>query len=72
LRFSTNQKQLPEACNLKIYAANGKLIDTIADAQPTMNLPSGLNLSPGFYIATLESQRTERVLVHCSFVVGEP
>lgn len=72
LRFSTNQKQLPEACNLKIYAANGKLLKTVAATQPEMDLPDGLNLNPGFYIATLESQRTERVLAHCSFVVGEP
>ena len=72
LRFSINQKQLPEACNLKIYAANGKLLGTMADVRPTTSLPSGLNLSPGFYIATLESERTERVLAHCTFVVGEP
>lgn len=72
MRFSINQKQLPEACNLKIYAANGKLLSTIADAQPEMELPSGLALAPGFYIATLESERTERVLAHCTFVVGGP
>ncbi|MCF8247924.1 MAG: T9SS type A sorting domain-containing protein [Saprospiraceae bacterium] len=72
LRFSTNQKQLPEACNLKIYTANGKLLKTVAATQPEMDLPAGTNLTPGFYIATLESQRTERVLAHCSFVVVEP
>jgi hypothetical protein len=72
LRFTTNHKQLPEACNLKIYTANGKLLKTVAAAQPEMDLPDGMNLTPGFYIATLESQRTERVLAHCSFVVGEP
>ncbi len=72
LRFVTNQKQLPEACNLKIYAANGKLLKTVAAAQTEMNLPAGLNLTPGFYIATLESAKTERVLAHCSFVIGKP
>lgn len=72
LRFSINQNQLPEACNLKIYAANGKLLSTVANARPEMDLPDGLNLSPGFYIATLESVKKERVLAHCSFVVGEP
>ena len=72
LRFSTNKKQLPEACNLKIYTANGKLLKTVAATQPEMDLPAGLNLPPGFYIATLESERTERVLAHCSFVVEMP
>jgi hypothetical protein len=72
LRFFTNQKQLPEACNLKIYAANGKLLKTVAAAQPEMDLPVGLTLTPGFYIATLESAKTERVLAHCSFVMGQP
>lgn len=72
LRFVTNQKQLPEACNLKIYAANGKLLQTVTGAQPEMELPAGLNLTPGFYIATLESVKTERVLAHCSFVMGQP
>ncbi|GEM_PF-4696382 len=72
LRFSINQTQLPEPCHLKIYAANGKLLNTIANVQPTTHLPTDLNLSPGFYIATLESERTERVLAHCSFVVGAP
>jgi hypothetical protein len=72
LRFSINQTQLPEACHLKIYAANGKLLGKLPNAQPLMDLPAGLRLSPGFYIATLESERTERVLAHCTFVVGEP
>ncbi len=72
LRFTTNQKQLPEACNLKIYAANGKLLKTVTATQPEIDLPAGMSLTPGFYIATLESERTERVLAHCSFVVGEP
>ncbi|MBI1224513.1 MAG: hypothetical protein GC192_04690 [Bacteroidetes bacterium] len=72
LRFVTNQQKLPEACSLKIYAANGKLLKTIAAAQPEMELPAGLNLTPGFYIATLESVKTERVLAHCSFVMGQP
>jgi hypothetical protein len=71
IRFTTNQAQLPERCLLKIYAANGKLLGAVANAQPEMNLPDGLSLMPGFYIATLESERTERVLAHCTFVVGE-
>ncbi len=72
LRFSVNQSQLPEPCQLKIYAANGKLLGHVPNAQPTTSLPTGLSLTPGFYIATLESERTERVLAHCTFVVGEP
>lgn len=72
IRFSINQNQLPERCYLKVYAANGKLFGTVADAQPAMNLPDGLALAPGFYIATLEAERTGRVLAHCTFVVGQP
>jgi hypothetical protein len=72
VRFVINQQQLPEQCNLKIYAANGKLLTSVAYAQPEMALPSGLVLHQGFYIATLESERTERVLAHCTFMVGEP
>ncbi len=72
VRFTINQKQFPEPCQLKVYAANGKLLGTVANPQPEMSLPSGLTLGQGFYIATLESERTERVLAHCTFVVGEP
>ncbi|MCC6724921.1 MAG: T9SS type A sorting domain-containing protein [Saprospiraceae bacterium] len=72
VRFVINQQQLPEPCHLKVYAANGKLLGTVANAQPATNLPDNLMLNQGFYIATLESERTERVLAHCTFVVGEP
>jgi hypothetical protein len=70
--FTINQKQLPEPCHLKVYAANGKLLGTVAIAQTEMTLPSNLTLGQGFYIATLESDRAERVLAHCTFVVGQP
>jgi hypothetical protein len=72
VRFTTNLKQLPEPCNLKIYAANGKLLATVANAQPETMLPADLVLGQGFHIATLESDRTERVLAHCTFMVAEP
>ncbi len=72
VRFVTNQAQLPERCSLKVYAANGKLLASVPNAQPEMVLPAHLSLHQGFYIATLESERTERVLAHCTFLVGEP
>jgi hypothetical protein len=71
VRFEANHPKLPEPCELKIYAANGKLLATVPDAQPSTALPAGTALPPGFYIATLESQRTGRRLAHCTFMVGK-
>ncbi len=55
---------------LKIYAANGKLMKTVEQVSPETKLPQAEALKPGFYIAVLEAKKTGRVVAHCTFVSG--
>ncbi|MBI5914912.1 MAG: T9SS type A sorting domain-containing protein [Bacteroidetes bacterium] len=72
VRFSINQKTMPEPCVLKIYTANGKLLKTVGQVGLATVLPNGASLKPGFYIAVLESEKNRRVLAHCTFVTERP
>ena len=71
ISFAVNQSWSLGDYNLKIYAANGKLLKTVEQVLPETKLPQGEVLNSGFYIAVLEVKKTGRVVAHCSFVSGK-
>jgi hypothetical protein len=68
IRFFVHLKERMEDAALKIYAANGKLLSMSDEVMPDMPLPGQVPLTPGFYIAVLESKKTGRTLAHCTFI----
>lgn len=71
MNFRVSVNSQLEKYNLKIYAANGKLMQTIEQVLPTTKLSPEPSMKPGFYIAVLELKQSGRVVAHCTFVTGE-
>jgi hypothetical protein len=70
LKFFVNNQEGLHLCNLKIYAANGKILKVLDQVGQETPLPSDVQLSPGFYIAVLSHKENDRVMAHTTFVVG--
>lgn len=69
LQFFINQPESLSRYNLKIYAANGKMLKVLEQVGPENTLPADVSLPPGFYIAVLDTKQSGRVMAHCTFVV---
>lgn len=69
LKFFINKNEELHQCNLKIYAANGKILKVLDPVGLETPLPSDVKLSPGFYIAVLGNKETDRVMAHTTFIV---
>ncbi len=69
LKFFINKNEGLNSSNLKIYAANGKILKVVEQVGMETPLPSDLKLSPGFYIAVLGDKETDRVMAHTTFIV---
>ncbi len=69
VRFHVNQNSQLQNFNLKIYAANGKLLHVVEQVGTETQLPAGVSLQKGFYIAVLENKHSGRLMGHATFVV---